>query len=105
MELSVVILSYNVRPYVWQCIDSVQAALNGLNAEIMLVDNASSDNTVQSIMRDFPQVRVVANTENLGFSKAYNQAIDQALGEYICILNPDTVLAESISSASNVNCD
>ena len=96
MELSVVILSYNVRPYVWQCIDSVQFAINGLNAEIILVDNASSDDTVQSIMRDFPQVRFVANTENLGFSKAYNQAIDQALGEYICILNPDTVLAESV---------
>ncbi len=94
MELSVVILSYNVRPYVWQCIDSVQAAISGLSAEIIIVDNASSDDTLMMITRCFPEVIIVENSENLGFSKAYNKAIQQTRGDFICILNPDTVLAE-----------
>ena len=96
MELSVIILSYNVRPYVWQCIDSVLAATQGINAEVILVDNASEDGTIELIGEDFPQVKLLPNTENIGFAKAYNQAVNQAQGAYLCILNPDTVVGEDV---------
>ncbi|MDA1209404.1 MAG: glycosyltransferase family 2 protein [Bacteroidetes bacterium] len=96
MELSVIILSYNVQHYVWQCIDSVLAGVEGLKAEVILVDNASSDETLVSITQDFPQVKLIANAENIGFSRAYNQAVKQAKGTYLCILNPDTVVGESL---------
>lgn len=96
MELSVIILSYNVRPYVWQCIDSVLAATQGITAEIILVDNDSQDDTIDLISKEFPQVKLLPNSENIGFAKAYNQAVKQAQGAYICILNPDTVLGETV---------
>jgi GT2 family glycosyltransferase len=96
LELSVIILSYNVRPYVWQCIDSVLAATQGIKAEIILVDNASEDGTIELIGEDFPQVKLLPNTENIGFAKAYNQAVNQAQGAYLCILNPDTVVGEDV---------
>ena len=78
MELSVIILSYNVRPYVWQCIDSVLAATEGSAAEVILVDNASNDGTIELIREDFPQVILMSNQENIGFAKAYNQAVKKA---------------------------
>ena len=96
MELSVIILSYNVQHYVWQCIDSVLAAVDEIKAEVILVDNASSDETLVTITQDFPQVKLIANVENIGFSRAYNQAVKQAKGTYLCILNPDTVIGESV---------
>ncbi|MEY2997513.1 MAG: N-acetylglucosaminyl-diphospho-decaprenol L-rhamnosyltransferase, partial [Bacteroidota bacterium] len=96
MELSVIILNYNVQHYVWQCIDSVLAAVDEINAEVILVDNASSDETLVSIAKDFPQVKLIANAQNIGFSRAYNQAVKQAKGTYLCILNPDTVVGESV---------
>ena len=63
-------MSYNVRPYVWQCIDSVLAAIQGIKAEVILVDNASEDGTIELIGEDFPQVKLLPNTENIGFAKA-----------------------------------
>ncbi|MDB2463577.1 glycosyltransferase family 2 protein [Flavobacteriaceae bacterium] len=96
MELSVIILSYNVQHYVWQCIDSVLAAVEEIKAEVILVDNASSDETLVSIAKDFPRVKLIANADNIGFSRAYNQAVKQAKGTYLCILNPDTVVGESV---------
>ena len=96
MELSVIILSYNVRPYVWQCIDSVLAATEGSAAEVILVDNASNDGTIELIREDFPQVILMSNQENIGFAKAYNQAVKKAQGKYLCILNPDTVVGEEV---------
>ncbi len=99
MDLSVIILSYNVRHYVWQCIDSVLAAVQGINAEVILVDNASSDETLALIHEDFPQVKLMANDENIGFARAYNQAVKKAKGTYLCVLNPDTVIGESVFKA------
>lgn len=96
MELSVIILSYNVRPYVWQCIDSVLVAIQGLEAEVILADNASQDKTIEQIAADFPKVKLLPNEENLGFAKAYNQAVKLAQGKYLCILNPDTVVGEGV---------
>lgn len=94
MQLSVVILNYNVRYFLEQCLYSVQKAIAPLDAEIIVVDNASSDASCAMVRERFPEVKLIANTENYGFPKGNNQGVAAAKGEYICILNPDTVVAE-----------
>jgi GT2 family glycosyltransferase len=94
MKLSVVIVSYNVRPYLEQCLQSVQRALDGIEGEVFVVDNHSDDDSVESVCLHYPWVRLIENQENLGFAKANNQAIRQAQGDYVLLLNPDTVVAE-----------
>ena len=94
MKLSIVIVSYNVRTFVAQCLDSVQKASEGMEVEVFVVDNASADDTVSHIGRHYPWVKLIANEDNLGFSRANNIAIHQAQGEYILLLNPDTIVAE-----------
>ncbi len=93
MKLSIVIVSYNVKHYLAQCLRSVQAATEGMEAEIIVVDNASIDGSREYITRHFPMVRWIQNKENAGFSKANNQGIKVSSGEYILILNPDTLLS------------
>ncbi len=92
MKLSVVIVNYNVKYFLEQCLHSVEAATKGLEAEVFVVDNNSVDGSVEMVSEKFPDVRLIANTENTGFSKANNQAILQASGEYVLLLNPDTVV-------------
>ena len=94
MQLSVIILNYNVRYFLEQCVRSVQKALENIDAEIIVVDNNSSDDSCLMMKQLFPQITLIENKENLGFPKGNNIAVDQAKGEYICILNPDTVVAE-----------
>lgn len=94
MKLSVIIVNYNVCPYLTACLDSVQRALEGIESEVFVVDNHSDDDSVEVISRDYAWVHLINNRENLGFSKANNIAIRQAQGEYILLLNPDTVVAE-----------
>ena len=94
MKLSVVIVSYNVRSYLEQCLQSVQRALEGIEGEVFVVDNHSDDDSVVTVRQHYPWVRLIENQENLGFAKANNQAIRQAQGDYILLLNPDTVVAE-----------
>ena len=94
MKLSVVIVSYNVRELLIACIDSVVKAAEGIDTEVFVVDNKSVDDTIEVISRDYPWVHLINNKENLGFSKANNIAIRQAEGEYVLLLNPDTVVAE-----------
>ncbi|MEY4834928.1 MAG: hypothetical protein RI980_1043 [Bacteroidota bacterium] len=94
MQLSVIILNYNVRYFLEQCVLSVQKALANIDAEIIVVDNNSSDASCEMMKQLFPQIRLIENKENLGFPKGNNIAVHQAKGEYICILNPDTVVAE-----------
>lgn len=94
MKLSVVIVSYNVRELLTACIDSVVKAAEGIDTEVFVVDNDSADDTVEVIARDYPWVHLIDNKENLGFSKANNMAIRQSEGEYVLLLNPDTVVAE-----------
>ena len=94
MKLSVVIVSYNVRELLTACIDSVVKATEGIDTEVFVVDNKSVDDTIEVISRDYPWVHLINNKENLGFSKANNIAIRQAEGEYVLLLNPDTVVAE-----------
>ncbi|MBS1624900.1 MAG: glycosyltransferase [Bacteroidetes bacterium] len=94
MRLSVVIVNYNVRYFLEQCLLSVLRASRGMEVEVLVVDNNSSDGSVDYIRSKFPTVTVIANKDNPGFSKANNQAIAIAKGEYVLILNPDTVVAE-----------
>lgn len=94
MKLSVVILNYNVRYFLQLCLQSVTAAIQDLDAEIIVVDNASADASCAMVRELFPKVKVIENKDNLGFSKGNNIGVAQAKGEYVCILNPDTVVAE-----------
>ncbi|MBP4138223.1 glycosyltransferase family 2 protein [Flavobacterium geliluteum] len=94
MQLSVVILNYNVRYFLELCVLSVQEALISLDAEIIVVDNNSDDDSVLMMQERFPKVKLIQNKENFGFPKGNNIGVEHAKGEYICILNPDTVVAE-----------
>ena len=93
MKLSVVIVNYNVKYYVGQCIDSVRRALQGIDSEIIVVDNHSRDGSVEYLSR-LEGVRLIESGHNLGFSKANNIAIRQSEAEYVLLLNPDTIVAE-----------
>ena len=95
MQLSVIILNYNVRYFLELCIQSVQEAIKDIDGEIIVVDNNSSDDSCAMVREKFPQIKRIENKENIGFSKGNNIGVAQAIGEYICILNPDTVVAEN----------
>ena len=94
MKLSIVIVSYNVRSYLEQCLHSVQRALEGIEGEVFVVDNHSDDDSVKTVREQYPWVRLIENLDNLGFAKANNQAIRQSQADYVLLLNPDTVVAE-----------
>ena len=94
MQLSVIILNYNVRYFLEQCVLSVQEALSNIDGEIIVVDNNSSDASCQMMKTRFPNVKLIENKTNFGFPKGNNIGVAEAKGEYICILNPDTVVAE-----------
>lgn len=94
MKLTVVIVNHNVKYYLEQCLSSLYRAIDNLSAEVIVVDNASGDGSEAYIAHRFARVSYIYNNENLGFSCANNQAIRQAAGEYILLLNPDTVLPE-----------
>ncbi|WP_442795268.1 glycosyltransferase family 2 protein [Pelobium manganitolerans] len=91
MELSVVIVSYNVKHLLKNALDSLLLATEGLATEIFVVDNASKDGSASWLKTHYPQVNLIANTSNVGFSVANNQALRGAKGKYILILNPDTI--------------
>ena len=94
MKLSVIIVNYNVKHFLEQCLHSVYKAAKGLETEIFVVDNNSVDGSAQLIREKFPDLHFIENKENVGFSRANNQAIRKATGEYILLLNPDTVVEE-----------
>ncbi|MCT4561721.1 MAG: glycosyltransferase family 2 protein [Crocinitomicaceae bacterium] len=93
-KLSVVIVNYNVQFFLEQCLNSVRIAAQKVPTEVFVVDNISVDESVNMVREKFPEVKLIANQENVGFSKANNQAIRQAKGEYVLLLNPDTVVEE-----------
>ena len=95
MTLSVVIVSYQVRYYLAQCLDSLNRALEGMDGEVIVVDNHSSDDTVPYIRKHYPWVRLIANNHNLGFARANNIALNLAQGKYILFVNPDVVVSEN----------
>jgi GT2 family glycosyltransferase len=94
MQLSVIILNYNVRYFLEQCVLSVQEALSAIDSEIIVIDNNSSDDSCLMMKERFPDVKLIENKKNFGFPKGNNIGVAQAKGKYICILNPDTVVAE-----------
>lgn len=94
LDLSVVIVNYNVRDFLKQALASVERALDGLNGEVIVVDNNSADGSVDMVATEFPWVTLIRNDENIGFSKANNQALRISKGEFILILNPDTIVSE-----------
>ncbi len=94
MQLSVIIVNYNVKYFLEQALHSVYKAMHGVNGEVFVVDNNSADGSCEMVLRKFPQTVVIENKSNTGFSVANNQAIKQATGKYVLLLNPDTVVEE-----------
>ena len=94
MQLSVIIVNYNVKYFLEQALHSVYKAMHGVNGEVFVVDNNSADGSCEMVRRKFPQTIVIENKSNTGFSVANNQAIKQAMGKYVLLLNPDTVVEE-----------
>ena len=92
MDISIIIVSYNTRELLGDCLKSIKSATKSLKVEVFVVDNNSKDKTVEMVSNKFPDVLLTSNKTNLGFSKANNQAIRKAKGKYILILNPDTIL-------------
>lgn len=94
MKLTIVIVNYNVKYFLEQCLHAAIKAGTKVTSEIIVVDNNSVDGSCQMVVEKFPDVKLISNKENRGFSKANNQAIRIARGEYILLLNPDTVVEE-----------
>src|ERR1700761_3590257 len=102
MELSIIIVSYNVKYFLEQCLCSVERAVSVLpsaaDTEIIVVDNDSSDGSAEWLPARFPRVQFILNSVNKGFGAANNQALARANGKYILFLNPDTILPEDCLS-------
>jgi GT2 family glycosyltransferase len=94
MELSIIIVNYRVKFFLELCLLSVEKAIRGLGAEILVVDNDSRDDSLAYLLPRFPNVQFIANQQNKGFGAANNQALEKAKGNYILFLNPDTILPE-----------
>ena len=92
MDVSVIIVNYNVKHFLKQCLFSVQEALQGISAEIIVIDNASTDGSKEYILPDFPEVIWLQNEDNIGYGAANNQGIAIAKGQFSLLLNPDTVV-------------
>lgn len=94
LKLSVIILNYNTRYFLELCLYSVFKALKHIQSEVIVVDNASTDESLRMIHAQFPQVVSIANPINTGFAAGNNLGVKAARGEYVCLLNPDTLVAE-----------
>ena len=95
-DLSIIIVNWNTRHVVGDCLESVLANLGTLKAEVIVVDNGSADGSAEMITRDFPHVRLIANEDNRGFAAANNQGMLLASGRYVLLLNPDTVVLDDV---------
>ena len=94
MELSVIIVNYNVRQFLESALASIRRAMEGIRGEIFVVDNASDDGSAEMVRTQFPEVILIQNDENLGFARANNIALARARGTYILLINPDTIVQE-----------
>lgn len=94
MELSIIIINYNVKEFLQNLIHSLQKALSKITHEIIVVDNASDDGSVEFIREKFPQINLIVNKTNVGFSKANNEALKVSKGKFILLINPDTIVSE-----------
>jgi len=98
MELSIIIISWNVEKLLRECLNSLFLYTKNIDFEVFVVDNNSQDQTLEMVKKDFPQVKLIINQKNEGFAKANNQAIKQAQGKYILLLNPDTEFIENAAA-------
>lgn len=98
MKLSIVIVNYNVEYFLEHCLNSVRNASRNIETEVYVVDNNSSDGSVEMLKKKFPEVILIENKQNVGFARANNQAIRLSSGEYVLLLNPDTVVEEDTFS-------
>lgn len=97
-RISVVVISYNGIEFIDDCLSTTVSSLAGTASEVIVIDNASSDGTVELIKNKYPQMMLIQNENNLGFARAVNQGFEQAAGEYILILNQDTkIIGDAIS--------
>ena len=94
MKLSIVIVNYNVKHFLGQCLISVKRAIENIDAEVFVVDNASTDGSCEMVKENFAWVKLITSETNLGFSKGNNYAIKRAIGEEVLLSNPDTGVAE-----------
>ena len=94
-DLSIVIVNWNTRDLLAQCLQSVYDTTSNLDFKVIVVDNASTDGSQEMVRQEFPDVSLIANTENLGFAKANNQAIRRSQGRYVLLLNSDTFVREN----------
>ncbi len=94
MDISIIIVNYNVREFLNNALGSLYKAVQKFQSEIFVVDNASDDGSVELIQKNFPLVKLIANSNNAGFAKANNQALKQSSGKYILLINPDTIIQE-----------
>ncbi|MBN1456799.1 MAG: glycosyltransferase family 2 protein [Sedimentisphaerales bacterium] len=99
MDVSVIITNYNTRQLLIQCLESVYSSTNDLEIQVIVVDNASSDDSVEYVLKNFPKVRLIENNKNMGFAAANNQGIEIASGRFILFLNSDTIVHEGAISA------
>ena len=95
MELEILIVSYNTGELLRDCLGSVYQKIKGIELGVIVIDNGSSDNSVEMVKKEFPQVKLIENRDNLGFARANNQAIRQGAARYLLLLNPDTSLANN----------
>ena len=92
MDLTISMVSWNVKEYLNNCLKSIYDTVNNLSFEVIMVDNNSNDGTAQMVKNQFPFIKLIENKRNCGFAVANNQAIKQASGKYILLLNPDTII-------------
>ena len=98
-SLTIIIVSYNVCTDLGECLESIYASAVAEPLQVIVVDNASSDDTVEMVRREYPQVELIVNDHNVGFPKANNQALPHARGTFTLYLNPDTAVARDTLSA------
>jgi hypothetical protein len=94
VDISVIVVSYNTKSLLLECLSSIFATIEGVSFEVWVVDNHSTDGTLEAVRERYPAVHVIANRENLGFAAANNQAFRAMSGSYALLLNSDTVVTE-----------
>lgn len=94
MTLSIIIVSWNVKDMLRNCLRSIYSETKNISFEVIVVDNCSKDGSMEMIRRDFPRVKVIANKKNAGFAVANNQGIKLSKGDFILLLNPDTIILD-----------
>ncbi|NJD23531.1 MAG: glycosyltransferase [Melioribacter sp.] len=94
IDLSIIIINYNVKEFLLNLLDSLRKAVKNISTEIIIVDNASDDGSVEILREKFPNIKLIANKKNVGFGSANNQALQVAKGKYFLLINPDTIVRE-----------